>query len=387
MKSFWSTLIRWAIVSAVAFGTTSALAVHPTTPGYHPQAAAYPFQYGQGQITPGWGQRETATFDMGDTCCGPHWYDAFVEGLILTRVGSDRMLSTIDIPGFGPRDSALSTEDAGGDWEPAVRAGIRWQLSAVTSVEADYLDALTYNGHAAVFTSNHNLYSFFSDFGNDPFGGYEEVDQATRHAVTFHSDLDNVNVHWRHDWTSPGYNINGAWIFGIRYTKIDEGLSFSSLVRSHVDPINMVDRPTRDFQYDIAARNEMVGPQFGGEFVRCLTPGLLFSLKTRGALMLNFAEQESVLTGTTLGTLNEAADDDDIAFATEIGARLIYQFHPLWKVRVGYEMLFLSGVATGTSNLNAQSPFGNSGIPRIVDIEMDDTLLFHGGVFGIEFGW
>lgn len=386
MKSIWSKTIRWTLMSAVMFSCTTAVAIRPSTPGFHPGATPYPYQFGQPQLAPSWGQPDVATYDFGDTCCGPHWYDAFAEGVYFTRSGGgDRVLSTFDIPGFGPQNVALRSDDASSDWEPAIRVGVRWQLGAVTSVEATYLDALTFQGSATATTNSHNLYSFFSDFGNSPFGGIEEIDQATRHSVTHFSDFDNVNVHWRHDWTAPCYKANGAWLFGLRYAKLDERMGFNSVVLAHFDPIAGVARSASNFQYDIVTRNEFIGPQVGGEFVRCLTPGLLLSGKLRGSLLLNFAEQESLLQGSTLAGLNESADDDDLAFAADAGVRLIYQIHPLWKVRVGYELMYLTGVATAAGNINANSPF--VGGPRPVDIEMDDDVLYHGGVIGIEFGW
>ena len=60
--------------------------------GYHPSAAAYPHMMGGSQpafpggVVPG---MDGGYQDYGGTCCGPHWFDFLMEGVLLTRTGDD----------------------------------------------------------------------------------------------------------------------------------------------------------------------------------------------------------------------------------------------------------------------------------------------------------
>ena len=354
-------------------------------PGYHPHAAPYPFANGTPAVD--WTAPPVANYDFGGTCCGPHWYDAYVEAVYMTREpANSRALVTDGIPGLGPADVVLSGDDADFEYEPGVRVALRFQLNAVTNIEATYLDALTWNGDATTTSNNHSLFSLYSEFGNTPFGGYEDTDQASFASLSYQSDLDVVEINFRHEWIGQRHRINGAWLVGLRYMKLDERLQFATQVLPHFDPINQVDRDAGMSINNVSAFNEMVGPQIGTYLVSCLMPGLLLEGRIKAGVVLDYAEQSATFQSTTLSPgLNESATDDNLAFVGEAGAQLVVQFHPLWKIRGGYELLFLDGIATGTTNLNGQSPF--LGNPRPVGIQMDGQALFHGATLGIEFGW
>jgi hypothetical protein len=384
----WIPLTIALLATLVGNVSTRAGEFHPQ--GYHPYAAPYPYPYSQGQPASDWTAPPPQSFqDYGNTCCGPHWYDAMVEAVYMTRSGaglSDTVFTSQGIAGFGPPNAVLSGSQFDFKWDPAIKVSGRIQLNAVTNIEATYLDSLNWRERIGVTSNNHDLYSVFSQFGDIPFGGFEETDQATRHDLMYDTDLDSVEVNLRHAWTTPSYRLNGSWLLGMRYVKYYEQLQYNTLVTPHFDPINQVNRQQASLQYNVFTRNELVGPQLGTELVTCLFPSLMLGGEAKAGVFLNFAEQDTAITSSVQANgINEAAQDDDVALVTEGSVFLIYQFHPLLKLRGGYQVLFMQGLANAMDNFNSQAPFAT--VPRSVFLDQEGSAFFHGATLGLELGW
>jgi hypothetical protein len=383
--------LRPGVARAALFGWIKPTASTHGRQGYHPWAAAYPHVYGDEPSNP-WGgwpgiAPNRGYINLGGTCCGPHWYDVLVEGVGLKRKGNDELiLSSLGIAGAGPPDTALSTEQIDYDWEPALRLGWRFQLDAVSNIEAVYLGVLDWNESATVTTNDNNLFSIFSDYGNNPFGGFEDVDQASRNDLLMSNELDSVEVSVRHCWTTPNYRTTGSWLIGPRYIRLEDQLDYQSIVLAHFDPINMVDVGDAFFDYDVIARNNLYGIQTGIELVHCILPGLLIGAEAKGGVYANDAKQTTTIVSTTLDPgIVETDSQTEFAYATEASAYVIWQFHPLAKLRGGYEALYLDRLATSVNNFNAQPPFMPT--QRVVTLQTDAELYYYGFNAGLELGW
>lgn len=367
--------------------------------GYHPLANAYPYPYGPQPANPYEGYPGVAPgggyINEGGTCCGPHWYDFMVEGVGLVRNGGINVNLTSDGIADPPDqpDVVLSTDDADfNSFQGGYRASGRFQMNAVMAVEATYLGGLDWSSSAAVTSNNNGLFSVFSNFGNNPNGGFEDTDQATLHSVTRTSDLQSVDALVRRMWVSPSQKHSGSWTFGVRYYQINETLLHNTIVDAHVstvpgDPIPV--RPDGFLNYDLDVQNDLVGPELGIEGAHCLTPGITLLGEARGGIYGNRASQTTVANSTTIQNLFgqpvvEEASDTEVAYGGSARATLLWQFHPLAKLRGGYEVLYLDGVATGPANFNTQ-PFE---LPtRSVLLQQRDQVLYHGFNVGFELGW
>lgn len=367
--------------------------------GYPAAAAPYP-GYGPPSVPNQWAGGGTGYSDMGGTCCGPHMWDFMAEAVFLRRefsAGDEIGLMSQGIQGLGPPNLVQTTSSNDFNFEPGFRVGGRFQMSAVHSLEAIYLGGLDWDDRDQVTTPDHDLFSAFSDFGNMPFGGFEDSDQASIATLLYDSELDSVELNYRRAWMLPDQRTTGSILCGLRYVRIDEALNHRIDVLPHFDPINMVDRFTEFTEYDIATRNHLIGFQTGAEIVRCLSPGILFGGEIKGGLFGNNASQDSVLNSTTLSTTEaivEGESDTGLAFMTDARAFLLWQFHPLWKLKVGYEAMLFSQVATASSNYNPNPPFlnGPNSFPipmplRVVGLDDHDTALYHGFHIGFEMGW
>ena len=156
----------------------------------------------------------------------------------------------------------------------------------------------------------------------------------------------------------PKTNSAATWLIGARYVRLEDQLRHDIEVTEHFDPINMVDRLDAQTRYDIEVENDMTGVQAGYELVRCLTPGILLGAEGKVAAYANRVSLHSVLESTTLQpALVENDDSTDFSWGTEARIFCLWQFHPWVKLRFGYELLFLSDVATGFGNYDTTPPF------------------------------
>ncbi len=378
----WRTAVI-AIVAVMAGVSTAQGQLHHT-PGFHPAAdpgATHPYAIMMGQefYDPTW----IGATDYGDTCCGPNWYDFLIEGVWMTRedAGRNVLLSSDGIAG----PIVLETADLDFQHEPGLRAFARYQVNAVYNLEAGYLGVVDWDSFAGASSSTDSLYSAFSQFGVNPFGGFDDVDQAALHRINLRADLDSVEINLRRSWTGPRHRIFGSCLAGVRYVNWRERFQFFADVQQHVDPIGMVVRGPAQFDYQVLADNDLVGFQLGSELGVCLLPGLNVTAEFKAGIYGNRASQDTTISSTSIAPpLVEAADTEDAALVSEAGAYLIYQIHPLMKLRAGYQALFLDGIALAAENFNSQPPFAGS---RTVSINDNGNAFAHGGLFGMEIGW
>jgi hypothetical protein len=371
--------------------------------GFPPEAAAYPYPYGgDPSMEMGMGCGPSGGYmNLGDTCCGPDWFDFMFEGVVLTRnFGTEVPLISDGIRGFGPPNTVLSASSADFDYAIGYRATGRFQMSAVNALEASYMGGLDWDNEAGVASDINSLYSVFSDFGNNPFGGFEQTDQASFARVTVDSELDSLEVNYRRGWVAPNHRVGGAWYIGARWIRFKDSLVHNIIVEAHDDPtVDPNDaprnRPDATFDYSLAARNDLVGPQLGTDMNFCLIPGLVLGGDAKVAAYGNTHEQNTRINASTapnsVFNVSEFARDTSFAYGSEGRAYLIWQFHPMVKFRGGYEVLFADRIATAAGNVNTQSIFDptNPGnvVNRVVDVDDNDQLLVHGFNFGLELGW
>ena len=390
MNTVRSTTSRIAAVCLFIFLASSPAVAQfpPNQQGYnHPHASPYPFAHGQPAVD--WTTPQHSNYDYGGTCCGPRWYDFAVDAVFLQRTNTgfgNQPFTSDGIAGFNPPDIILSADDLSFDWEAGVRASVRYQLNAVSNIEAVYLDAVNWRDSATVTSDNHDLYSVFSDFGNFPLGGFEETDQASLHRIGYKSDLDTVEINWRHGWSGRKSRLSGSWLLGFRYVKLDEEFGYFTQVLPHFDPINMVNRNAANMDYRVRVKNNMFGIQIGSEFTACVIKSFMIGGEVKAGVYGNSAKQNTtiVVRNPLVQVTNEQADDDDAALLSEANLYAIFQFHPLWKVRGGYQVLYLNNVALGLDNFNSQPPFLGT---RAVFLDNDGEAFYQGAYVGVEFGW
>jgi len=317
-----------------------------------------------------------------------------IQSVFLQRAGGDEIgLISRGIQGTTFPNIVQTTNVDDFNFEAGFRAVARFQMSALHSIEAVYLGGLDWDDRNVVTDENDNLFSVFSDFGNDPFGGFEDSDQASISSVEYDSEFDSVEINFRTAMAPTDERIHTSLLWGFRYLRVDESLDQRIDVLPHFDDINDVPRMAEFTEYSIGVTNDMFGLQGGGESVICLSPGIQLGAEGKIGIFGTTTDFNSNLTSTTLPDgLTSASQKGGVSFMSDASAFLLWQLHPLFKFRAGYELIFISNIGTASSNYDVDIVQASIDSPllvaqRVIEGDTNDSVFYHGLNFGLEFGW
>jgi hypothetical protein len=298
-----------------------------------------------------------------------------VEALILERnlQGSDSPLVVDTATG----DTILSTDDLDFPFSGGLRAYVGHRFCGCWAWELGYTGLW---GANASTTAEGDL-TLPDDFGlntNVFFGA------------------DRITLDYTSDIHSPEFNLvcccccccepscgdkcgqqkccSIEWIYGLRYWRIDENLDINAEREE--------EGGTETGSYSVDTSNDLYGGQFGIRLRRCRGPWSVEGTAKFG-LYYNDAHQTQTITDFPDFVLRQSgADDDNVAFVTDLNASLIRQISDHWYVRGGYNLIWIDGVALAPSQLDFTQT-STSG----ADIDSHDTLFLHGFNFGFEGRW
>ena len=193
-----------------------------------------------------------------------------------------------------------------------------------------------------------------------------------------------------------------AFYAGLRYIRQDEHFLYRAVGNNRlsaildddgVTVIGTFSDPTDEHgTYRVETDNDLIGFQFGGDVVQKRTDWVL-GLNGKVGGLLNFASRKSTL-DQRFNNLNnpndddefstrfqsESLDDETLTFLAEANAYIAYYLRPNTSLRLGYNFLYLNGVATATGNIGLMG----SKFPRF---ELTGDALYHGMNCGFEMTW
>ena len=307
-------------------------------------------------------------------CCRPRWFDVRLEAMNLQRDAVGRNTNFTSDGILGP--IVLGVDDLEFDKELGMKFSAARQLFGANSLEFTYFGLFNFDSVSAVNSPTNNLYSVFSNFGIDPFGGFGETDQASRHTLSYSSSIDSVELFIRRSWAEPECRWQGSWHAGVRFVYLLE--DFRHTTRSDLNNSSL--------DYRVKTRNSMVGFQLGADLWWCTASGIRFGAEVKAGVYGNRAEQDSIIDATSITTpLIDHLESKRVSVVVETGAMATWQIDQNWNLRGGYQIVFLGGVALGVENFNTEPPFVGLGRPPIlVD---NGEALYHGFTVGAEFTW
>ncbi|TWT55359.1 BBP7 family outer membrane beta-barrel protein [Allorhodopirellula solitaria] len=180
-------------------------------------------------------------------------------------------------------------------------------------------------------------------------------------ASRLHSVELNVNQMVSEDW---------EFIAGFRYLRLQDKFSLALPAAAATE------------SYHTQASNDLFGAQIGAR--ARLWNGQRFSMTTdvKTGLFGNGAHQRTTAQFPAPGASASVNDfEDSVAFAGEWTLQGNYKLTDQWSVDIGYQLLWLDGVAEGTEQLAASNPFTNSGI------DTDGDAFYQGFLVGIDYAW
>lgn len=274
----------------------------------------------------------------------------FLEGLYWTR-NDDGMIGTT----FG---------GVGGDeWAWGGRVTLGARTDQVSGLEVSYfgLDSIeletTQNDPAgnidAVFTAG-------TGFGFLQLGSFFS---ATDTFQRFATDLQGFSFNRvRYAWDVARSHLG----FRVLYMKDEYQLDSSSA--------------GGDGRLGIGARNIMLGPEFGVDFLYDVGRQVSYSYGGKVAGYVNAVEVDTVLFNNGTQFLNNQERTGRAAASLELNANGYYHFTPNSRFKLGYNTLWLWGVASANDNFPfVLGPFTG------IDADTSDSTFFHGVNFGFEF--
>ena len=190
--------------------------------------------------------------------------------------------------------------------------------------------------------------------------------------ASYGSDLHNV------EWNVRGYwNDCIAFVAGFRWMELSEDFI--------MDEVNGgIDR-----MYSINTNNHLWGGQVGSDFgIASWGWRLRVQGNLRAGLFINQADQSTLAPAfrplVPLAAEGITARDDTTAFVGSAGVTAIVGICNGVGVRMGYQVMWVDGVALAPEQLNST----NLVAPNIAaSLNMDGDLLYQGATIGLELSW
>ena len=310
-----------------------------------------------------------------------------VEGLALRRdVHGATDIATLN----DPDTLALSTRDL----DMPFKAGPRFLVGhsfndSVYQVEFSYFWLADWDDRAAVrdatinaFGLPGNLFSPFSDFSrNPPIFGFDYNDAVEIHEFSF---LQNMELNLVRQLPMPPERLTASFIIGARHMMIRERFDYFSHTNT-VDPGVAGDGSNT---INTRTRNELYGAQIGGRFEFYAEQKWWINTELKGAICNNSAGQATAFTqtinGVPSGPFLGSRSQNVTSFIGDIAVEIICRPTPWLTARIGYQAMWVTGVAVAARNFEP-----NAGILQFgpAQINHRGQVVYHGPHAGLEFTW
>jgi hypothetical protein len=314
-------------------------------------------------------------------CASVRWFDFALDFMMLKRDDPGRNVPFTSRGIAGP--IVLASDDLDFDYEPSFRFSAAMQVGPGNSLEFTYFGLFDYNASASARSAQNDLFSVVSGFGAPPlFPGFPETDASNFQRIGYTSTFDSFEISWRKRWMAPNCRYQGSWMAGVRHFILDE--SFQYFTQSPLT-LNGAGR-IANANFNTDTTNNLTGIQIGGDAWICVLPGLRVGGDLRGGVYGNHMNvNTTVFTNTGFGPFFEQQVANDVSFIGQADVMATYRINYQWTLRVGYQFLYVDGVALGTENFNTRPPFGP--LPRTTFVNDNGNVFYHGYNIGAEFMW
>jgi putative beta barrel porin BBP7 len=326
-----------------------------------------------------------------DGCQPPHllyesprgpWY--VVADLVALKRDAD---GEQDFASLGtPDDIALSTEDLRFEFQAGPRVLVGHQFSDWYAIEASYFGLMDWDESRAIrdVTANAlgtagNLFSPFSDFG-DP-AGLVGLDFNNFASIRLVSSLDNAEVNIRQRLDTPPSIMQATVLYGFRYMNIRERFEYAT---ESAEPAGA---GTANF-VNVETGNDLYGFQIGGMMELRVEPRAWLSFEWKGVVCHNDADQTTDFATGPLGAptapIIGERGEERTTFVGDASITIMYAFTPACVGRIGYQALWVDGLALASQNFERNISLLTLGPAQLVH---DGNLVYHGPFAGLMWSW
>jgi hypothetical protein len=328
------------------------------------------------------------------------WYDISAEALFL-RIDRDAAGFPITGRGQGPGTAVVigSNDAYNDDLEAGVRLSAAMVFGVGGNLELTYMGMGEFNGARGVGsfdpTAPADLFSYLSDFGTDPPGGFDDTDQSIFQGIETESRFHTFEFNYRRRWVGPYSRFQGSWLAGFRYVDLDDHIGYRAVGLNN-DTVTAND--LRFYENRVKASNSMSGFQLGGDLWWNVYPGINLGCGIKGALLGNTARIDSSIVSNSIGPggvdfplgLSEVGKSSDTAFLTELNLTAIYRLSYSCSLRSSFHAISIDDVVLGAPAFGSQAVAGigtgNAAI-GLAPLSHNNEVVLTGFSFGAEYLW
>ena len=343
----------------------------------------------------------------------PFWYFE-VESLALKRdVSHDRDFARVlervwtqvvpdppDTPYWESSDTVttvLGTQNLHFDFRAGGRALLGRTLGDWYAVEASYFGLADWNeigvlrdateclgldgAGVPTITYPASLFSPFSDFGDPAIVGLDYNSLAT---ISYSSSLHNIEWNLRRRLPMPPGRLQGSILVGGRYMSIREQFGYFTQFNG-ADAVPATTNATNSVT--TWTGNDMLGVQIGAEFDFQIEPDWWVDCEIKGVIFDNSADQNTTYVNVEDGvqtTYRGSRAENRSTFALDLRLTLTCQINPRLSARVGYQALWIDGLALASENFNSDVDVLTLGPATLAS---GGKVAYHGPHLGLTWMW
>ena len=215
-----------------------------------------------------------------------------------------------------------------------------------------------------------------------PVAGFSGVDRQTiSYNTQFNSYELNAKLMGRPKRDRLALQPTGAWVRHAAASRIVSGLiGFRAISLAERFRYQSFTDDALVGDYAMGVSNDMYGPQLGCEFAEYNASWAVGGRFKAGGL-LNFAERHDSVEVAGDGELarKHGANDEHLAVLLEAGAFAVHHFSPNFTGRIGYDFMYMTGIADAPNNASVAITFSR--------FEITNDAFYHGLSLGFEMLW
>ncbi len=286
---------------------------------------------------------------------------------------------------------ALSTSDFRSEFDAGLRVTFGKPLGDWYRLEFTYSGGQEWNDQVGVrntdpndLGSNGNLFSPFSNFG-DPDAvapdtqGIPGLDYNEFVGLSFSSRLNSGELNLRRRILMRPGKYEASFLVGGRYMEIGEQFGYLS---QSIEPGPGLSTN----EVSVRTNNEMIGFQIGLLSQFLVQPKYWVDFEMKGGIYQNRVSlARSATINDEFGVPTDYAGSDELdrtSFVGELALQWNYQFAPSWTLSLGYNAMWVTGLALGADNFEKDVNVLTLG-PTLM--RHSGQMVYHGPNFGIVF--
>jgi hypothetical protein len=285
----------------------------------------------------------------------------------------------VEIARIGPLGAtALTTGDLQSEFNAGMRTTVGYVLTPCLRVEGGYFGTYSWEDATAVHNlvpnsqgGLGNLNTILSNFANA--AGLSGNDLVTLGQLSAFNSQE-VNVRYWIDMPPGPFDFSIT--LGARHVSAKENLNFTSQAGAGNIPGSAVDNALTVF-----TQNDLWGGQLGFQVAWLQSAHVWLEFDVKGAMFHNNARMDSnYARSDVVAPFLTFREQERTAWMGDITAAYNIQFTPGLVLRLGYQAVFLNGIALSADNIQSDNVLLQNGPAQLDD---RGEVVYHGPIIGL----